>query len=285
MNKVYACIDGQPGTSAVIDWAVWAAQRLAIPLEFLHVLERPPGHVAAGDFSAPIGLSSQEAPLQEITALDEQQARQAQELGRALLAAACGRAAAAGLARHDSRLRHGELSANALDLEGDARLFVLAQHPQIGATSRMHMDHHVERLVRAVHRPVLVVSGDAFLPPERVVVAFDGSPTAQRIVERVAASPLLLGLPLVLTMAASKGAVAGKRLTKACEHLRTAGFDVSAELHQGPPREVLPQVLSSHAAGLLVMGAYGHARIREFVLGSTTTALLRSSSVPVLVLH
>ena len=41
----------------------------------------------------------------------------------------------------------------------------------------------------------------------------------------------------------------------------------------------------SRAAGLLVMGAYGHARIREFVLSSTTTALLRSSSVPVLVLH
>jgi nucleotide-binding universal stress UspA family protein len=33
------------------------------------------------------------------------------------------------------------------------------------------------------------------------------------------------------------------------------------------------------------MGAYGHGRIRELVLGSTTTALLRSSSVPVLVLH
>jgi nucleotide-binding universal stress UspA family protein len=149
----------------------------------------------------------------------------------------------------------------------------------------MHMDHHVERLVRAAHRPVLVVSGEAFVLPERVVVAFDGSLTAQRIVERVAASPLLLGLPLVLAMAASKGAVARKRLSAACESLRAAGFDVAAEVQQRQPQEVLPQVLLSHAAGLLVMGAYGHGRIRELVLGSTTTALLRSSSVPVLVLH
>jgi nucleotide-binding universal stress UspA family protein len=285
VNKVYACIDSQTGASAVIDWAVWAAQRLGIPLEFLHVLERPPEPVAAGDFSASIGLPGQEPPLQEITAQDEPQDRWAQECGQALLASACERAAAAGLAHHDSRLRHGELWANALDLEGDARLFVLGQHSQVGATSRMHLDHHVERLVRAVHRPVLVVSGGAFPPPERVVVAFDGSPTAQRIVERVAASPLLLGLPLVLAMAGSKGAVARKRLTAACEDLRTAGFDVAAELHQGQPREVLPQSLSTHATGLLVMGAYGHARIRELVLGSTTTALLRLSSVPVLLLH
>jgi hypothetical protein len=153
----------------------------------------------------PIGLTSQEALLQEITTLDERQARRAQELGQAMLAAGCERATAAGLAHHDSRLRHGELSANALDLEGDARLFVLGQHPQAGAAFRMHLNHHVERLVRTVHRPVLVVSGDTFLPPGRVVVAFDGSLTAQRIVERVAVSPLLLELPLVLAMAAPEG--------------------------------------------------------------------------------
>jgi nucleotide-binding universal stress UspA family protein len=285
VNKVYACLDGRTDTAAVIDWAVWAARRLAIPLEFVHVLGHLPGHGVVGDFGASTGLASQEAALQELSVLDEQQARWAQEFGQALLAAACERAAAAGLAHHGSRLRHGELCATAQDLEGDARLFVLGQHPQAGATSRMHMDHHVEQLVRALHRPVLVVCADHFLPPERVVVAFDGSPTAQRIVERVAASPLLLGLPLVLAMAATDVAAARKRLTRACEHLRTAGFDVTAELHQGLPQDVLRQVLSSHAAGLLVMGAYAHSRIREFVLGSTTTALLRTSSVPVLVLH
>jgi nucleotide-binding universal stress UspA family protein len=285
VNELHACIDGQTGASAAISRAVRAAQRLAISLEFPRVLERPPGHAAAGDFSAPIGMASQEALLQEITALDKQQARQAQELGQAVRAAACEWADAAGLAHHDSRLRHGELSANTPDLEADACLFVLGQHPRAGATSRMHLDHHVERRVRAVHRPVLVVSGEAFVLPESVVVAFDGSPTPQRIVEHVAASPLLLGLPPVLSMTVSKRAVAHKRLAKACEYLRTAGFDVAAELHQGQQQEVLPQVLLSHAAGLLVMGAYRHGRIRELVLGSTTTALLRLSGVPVLVLN
>ena len=65
MNKVYACIYSQSGTSAVIDGAVWAAQRLAIPLEFLHVLERPAGHADAGDFSVPIGLASQDPPCRQ----------------------------------------------------------------------------------------------------------------------------------------------------------------------------------------------------------------------------
>ena len=34
---------------------------------------------------------------------------------------------------------------------------------------------------------------------------------------------------------------------------------------------------------LLVMGAYGHSRIREFIVGSTTTALIRTVATPVLV--
>jgi nucleotide-binding universal stress UspA family protein len=37
--------------------------------------------------------------------------------------------------------------------------------------------------------------------------------------------------------------------------------------------------------GLLVMGAFGHSRIRSFVIGSTTTEMVRSCQVPVLMVH
>jgi nucleotide-binding universal stress UspA family protein len=36
---------------------------------------------------------------------------------------------------------------------------------------------------------------------------------------------------------------------------------------------------------LLAMGAYGHSRIRQLIVGSTTTTLLRTSAVPVLILR
>ncbi|WP_298232973.1 universal stress protein [uncultured Azohydromonas sp.] len=283
MDKVYACIDGQANTTAVIDWAIWSAGRLDTPLEFLHMLERASVPVAGTDYSGAIGLGSQEALLQELASLDEQRARVAQELGGQLLAAARERAATAGVARHDGRLRHGELASAALELEGDARLFVLGRHPH-AAPSRMYLDHHVEQLVRAVHRPVLVVPGEHFVLPERVVIAFDGSATAWQAVERVATSPLLAGLPLVLAFASDKAAPQ-EVLLPACERLRAAGFDVAMQPCAGEPDEALPQVIANHAAGLLVMGAYGHSRIRQFLLGSTTTTLLRLSEVPVLILR
>ncbi|WP_426148757.1 universal stress protein [Polaromonas sp. DSR2-3-2] len=43
--------------------------------------------------------------------------------------------------------------------------------------------------------------------------------------------------------------------------------------------------LKAHAVDLLVIGAYGHSRVRQLIMGSTTTTLLRTSPVPVLVLR
>ncbi len=53
----------------------------------------------------------------------------------------------------------------------------------------------------------------------------------------------------------------------------------------GEPEQVLPALLKTQGAALLVMGAYGHSRIRHLIVGSTTTTLLRLSEVPVLVLR
>ena len=81
MNKVYACIDGKTNTTAVIDGAAWAAQRLDVPLEFLHVLERQPERAAMADYSGAIGLGAQDSLLQQLSELDEQRSTLAQEAG------------------------------------------------------------------------------------------------------------------------------------------------------------------------------------------------------------
>ena len=88
MNKVYACIDGLDTTTAVIDWAAWSALRLEVPLELLHVLERAPEMPHVGDYSGAIGLGAQEVLLQQLSALDEQRGKMAQEAGRQMLASA-----------------------------------------------------------------------------------------------------------------------------------------------------------------------------------------------------
>jgi nucleotide-binding universal stress UspA family protein len=150
---------------------------------------------------------------------------------------------------------------------------------------RIHLDHHVERVIRAVRRPVLVATTGQFSPPERFVVAYDGSATAQRTVETVARSPMLKGLPALVAMVGADTPAAHQQLQDAQSLLQAAGFTVETTLMPGEPEQVLPALLKTQGAALLVMGAYGHSRIRHLIVGSTTTTLLRLSEVPVLVLR
>jgi nucleotide-binding universal stress UspA family protein len=284
MTKVLACIDGAAGTASVCDYAAWAAVRLGAPLEFLHVIDRHPETAPIHDFSGSIGMGAQESLLEELSMLDEQRSRLAQEHGRQILQGARQRGVDAGVREIDVRQRHGALVDTLLELEHETRLFVLGQHPHVEHVGRRHLDHNVERVIRAVRRPVLVAAG-AFSPVRRFVVAFDASATARRMIEILARSPLLQGLDCALVIAGDETEARRDALQEAQAALGVAGFDARTAHVSGEPEEALNQYVRDHDADLLVMGAYGHSRIRHLVVGSTTTALLRTSRVPVLILR
>jgi nucleotide-binding universal stress UspA family protein len=86
-------------------------------------------------------------------------------------------------------------------------------------------------------------------------------------------------------MVGADTAEAQEQLAAAAELLRVAGFAVQTKLLPGEPEQALPELLSTQGAALLVMGAYGHSRIRQLIVGSTTTTLLRLSELPVLILR
>lgn len=291
-HPVFACVDALANSTAVVDWAVWAAERLPAPLTFLHMLERHPERASVSDHSGSIGLGAQESLLKELAELDARQGVLAQRAGRALLAAVHERAVTAGVAAVDTRLRHGAWVDGVLELEAEARLFVLGQHARPRDAGRgvrggrLQLDHHIESVVRAVTRPVLVATGDAFARPQRFVIAFDGSSAARKTVQTVLTSPLLAGLPVLLAMAnGSDGKPASAAIDDARAALTAAGFDATTEHLHGEPEAVLPALVRAQGAALLVMGAYGHSRIRQWIVGSTTTMLLRGADVPLLILR
>src|SRR5687767_14784972 len=124
MNKVLACIDGSLYAQSVCDHAIWAALRLAAPLEFLHVLDRHPETASIHDLSGSIGLGTQDSLLSELATLDEQRSKLAQQRGREMLDAVTQQARAQGVASVDPRLRHGSLVDTLGELEQEVRLFV-----------------------------------------------------------------------------------------------------------------------------------------------------------------
>jgi nucleotide-binding universal stress UspA family protein len=253
------------------------------PLNFLHVLGRSEYPVPA-DLSGNIGLGSREHLLQELAELDEKRSKLALEQGRFMLDAAKARAVADGVANPTSRQRHGELVDTLIEFEHEVHLLVIGRQGEHGDSAGEHIGSHLENVVRTLHRPILVIPAD-YTEPQRILIAFDGSATTRKAVEMVAASPLFRGLPCHVVMVGADKAEAREQLDWARTTLVGAGFEVTASLRSGQVEEVLCSYRTEHDIDLVVMGAYGHSKIREFLVGSTTTKLIRQSKVPLLLLR
>ncbi len=284
-DTVYACIDGLATTHAVVDGAFWAAERLQAPMALLHALERPEPMPPVGDYSGVIGMGAQDVLLQRLNTLDEERTHVAQEAARRMLDEAQARVDQTRIPSLQVLLRHGELTDVLLEHEDGARLFVLGRQHRATAARKLRLDHRVESVIRNVRQPVMVMTTPDFVAPEGFVVAFDGSATARRAVEAVARSPLLRGMPGLLAMAGEPTPEMLEQLHGAQAQLQQAGFAIDTRVVPGLPEEALPALLQSLGNMLLVLGAYGHSRIRQLIVGSTTTALLRLCSVPVVVLR
>lgn len=284
MNKVIACINGASNSTTVCDYAIWAAQRLQAPLEFLHVIEQQPDRALIHDLSGSVGLGAQEILLAELTQLDEQNSKIAEEQAEKILEAALQYSHSKGVDGASTRRRLGILAEVLLELQDDTRLVVLGQRPQPGGVSRLTLDLNVERVVRSLQKPVLVATSK-YTEPSHFAIAFDGSPTGCKMIERVAASPLLQNLPCHIITAGNPTSSGAQQLEWARTTLADAGFAVSVIQQPGDAQTVLHSAIPANHIDLLVMGAYGHSRIREFIVGSTTTTMLRTSPVPVLILR
>lgn len=282
-DHVMACIDGSGHAMAVCDYAAWASQRLDAPLTFLHVLDNhpPPDE---GNLSGNIGLGSREHLLEELAMLDERRAKIAQEQGRVMLEAARERAIGDGIAEPHTRQRNGELVETLLELESETRLLVLGKRGESAHLASEHLGYNLERVVRALHRPILMVP-ETFRAPERVMIAFDGSKTMHKGIEMIAASPLFKGTVCHVVLVGADVADLRTQCDWALDTLNNAGLEAHGAIRAGDVESTLHEYCREHAIDLLVMGAYGHTRIRHLLVGSTTTAMLRSADIAQLLLR
>jgi len=282
-EQVMAAIDGSRFSEGVCDYAAWASRALEAPLTFLHVVDNHP-QVAEADLSGSIGLGAREHLLEELSQLDEQRAKVAQEQGRMVLKAARERAIEDGVAEPGTRQRNGTLVETLEELADEIRLLVIGKRGETAHQDSGHLGSNLERVVRTLHRPILMVP-HTYRRPERVMLAFDGSKTTRKGVEMLAASPLFAGIPVHVVIVGAETGDNRSQLDWALKTLRDAGHAAEGAIRAGEVEATLRTYQEEKGIDLLVMGAYGHLRIRHLLVGSTTTEMLRRAKVPVLLLR
>ncbi len=282
-DQVMAAIDGSKFSEGVCDYAAWASLALEAPLTFLHVVDNHP-QTAEADLSGNIGLGSREHLLEELSELEEKRAKVAQEQGRLMLQAARERAVEGGVTEPGSRQRNGTLVETLEELEEEIRLLVVGKRGETAHQDSGHLGSNLERVVRTLHRPILMVP-DAFKRPEKVMIAFDGSKTTRKGVEMLARSPLFDGVPVHVVIVGAETGDNRSQLDWALATLRDAGHEAEGAIRAGEVEATLRAYQEEQGIDLLVMGAYGHSRIRHLLVGSTTTEMLRKAQGPVLLLR
>lgn len=283
-NKILACVDKSRFADHVADYAAWVARRMAAPLEFLHVIDRHPEIGNGEDHSGAIGIGAQEKLLKKLSEEDAAKAHAAHEEGRLFLNRLRDRAATAGAAYPDTRQRHGTLEETLAEQEAGVRMFILGRRGEAAEHTQRDLGRNVERVVRALHKPVLTVT-DAFREPQRALIAFDGSSVTRRGVEMVADCPLFQGMPMHLLMSGQPRQQAPKDFEWAKTTLERAGYEVPATQIPGDPESVIAHYVREQAIDILIIGAYSHSPLRSFLFGSKTRDLLRSAKVPTLLLR
>lgn len=284
MTQIVACIDHSEVAGAVSDAGAWISQRVERPLVLLHVLDRS-AYPIPSDLSGNIGLGARTQLLEELASLDAERNRMALEQGLLQLNEARQRAQALGV--RDVRLlqRHGHFVDTLASMQEETRILVMGRKGEDNADSLRSIGSNLETVIRTLSCRILVTPG-TFKPPESVLLAYDASPTAKQVLYILARSPLCRGLPFHLVMVADDEAKNRALLAEAEQELRAHGHEqVIATLLQGPIEETLLNHIEQEQIGLLIMGAYGHSRIRQFLVGSTTSRLLRQSPVPILLLR
>lgn len=282
-NTLIALVDGSAYSESVCHHAAWIAGRNDWKVKVYHVMGRRDS-VEKQDLSGAIRLGARTALLEQLSEMDAARAKLAHEHGRAILEDAKSIIEGDGAITVETRLRQGDLVETVTAKEERGDMIVIGKRGEAAGMAMEHLGSNLERIVRASHKPVFIANR-AFKPVTRVLVAFDGGPSSLKAIDYISRSPLFAGLAISLVFAGKQTPQIDSALDAAAGILRAGGFEADILIETGEPEKVLARITAQGGHELLVMGAYGHSRIRSLIIGSTTTEMIRSCRVPILIMR
>ena len=282
MKKILLCTDGSAYSQVSYEYAAWLAQRKPFAIEILYVTDRRGEQATqAADFSGSIGVDSYQQLLSELVELESARAKVNHQRAKIILE----EAKQFFSDRHIDEVKLTHETGFLVDLfhklETNSDLIILGKRGENANFATEHLGANMERIVRASHKPCLVTPKE-FKPIKRILLAYDGGQSCQKAVDYLAKMSEFSDLELHIICATKRDReTASKHLLTASEIVKAGGFNPICEVLEGNPEPEMEKYVVEKNIDFLLMGAYGHSRIRHLVIGSTTAQMLRSSHIPV----
>lgn len=277
MKRLLICTDGSSYSLECCRTGAWLAQQTGARIDVLYVTDLRQFEVPVViDLSGSLGIQPFEgmvAQMQEVEAIkskfvEEQSMAQFDESLR-------------------SRVSFHHETGLLVDVIGDfsvnVDLVLLGKRGENVNFATEHLGSMLERVVRTARKPCLVTSRQ-FCSFKRIALAYDGGASCKEALRFISQRDPFkrLEIHVVSVVEGHHEDEAAARLDDAEQALRSAGLDPVCQVLGGEVETSIADYIETAGLDLLIAGAYGHSRIREFLIGSTTTELLRRCHVPVL---
>jgi nucleotide-binding universal stress UspA family protein len=275
IHHILLCTDGSVYSIVATDYAIWLAKHLGGQLRALHVtdirnLELP----LLADISGAVGAQPYQAMLPNVQQYHKDKAR-------VILDTVLQTAHQRGI-KCSTFHKSGRLLEAILTEEKHADVLVIGQR---GENAEHHLDmlgSSVERIVRRSIKPCMVTPGK-FVEIARMMIAYDGSEASGRSLQHgFALAAALKAHVSVVTVTTDDELGADATLDDALTLAKQHHIIPKTHVLKGHAEAEILHFADREKMNLIVMGAYGHTRIREFILGSTTSHVIRKAHVPVL---
>ena len=283
MKKIIACVDGSGYAESVCALSAWAAERSGFKTALLHVVKpHTETNLSTNDLSGQIGFGANINLLEELSKLDEEHGKLEQKKGQSILEYAKAKLTAQGIIQTETLHRRGSLVETISEMEAEIELIIMGRHGEDTDLAATHLSSNIESVARTIHKPLLIALKD-LKPINRFLIAYDGSSSTQKAIDYVISNSLFKGLECYLLKVGDKTSETESSLELAKQKLSYCGFTVhSIFINNQSVIDAITSTVIGHNIDLLVIGAYGHSKIHNLILGSTTTTLIKHSQIPLL---
>ena len=284
ITTILVAVTGTDAGRPVLDAAMQVGRHFGAHVEGLHARRDPRGGLAY------IGDGMTGGMIEELITTAEQENAAFDEHARGEFAAACEKA---GVGQSEAPATSGQLTVHLrvesgreeelIALRGRVADLIVVARAAKGASMRATL----EAALLESGRPLLVVPPNGIEKPlTTVAIGWNGSAEATRAVAH--ALSFLAKAERVAVVAIEEGVRPGPSAGDLVDYLARHGVVATTHTFESDYRstgEALLMGAREMGAGLVVMGAYTHSRVRRIFFGSATEYVLGSADVPVVMMH
>ncbi|MEE9910573.1 MAG: universal stress protein [Deltaproteobacteria bacterium] len=271
-------VDGSSNSDIAIDYGIYIAPKLEAALAGLHVIDV---YLIQGpmmtDISATVGMPPYDGFFDAVeTSLKEK--------ADLVLKTFDDRCRTAGIVC-EMKKNIGKISDTIIEEAESADMILMARKGEHFHLKEGGLIGSVaEIVIRHSGKPVMVIP-ESFREIESMGLAYDGSAPAKKALELSLNISEKAKWPITVLIVNQDAAKAADLSAQVEEKAQEGLADCEVIISSGREADEIIKFIAEGSVELMVMGAYGHNRLREWLLGSTTSHIIRKSPIPVLLIR